>query len=171
MNSFIGRIGLALLATLAWHSVLAHEDHSSRHGGFVMMFLEMHFELVLPEEGGVQLYYSDATRIEMPASVVSSVAIEIERPGLPTESVAMSISDSGDYWHGDSAVVVDPDSIVRVAFLYQGEPFILDIPYSVFPPPMDQSMPEGMHENMESMEPMEHGSMPVAAGCYMDCAG
>ena len=53
----------------------AHEDHSSRHGGFVMMFLDLHLELVIPEEGGVEIFYSDDMRRDMPASVVSEVAV------------------------------------------------------------------------------------------------
>lgn len=111
----------------------AHEDHGSRHGGFVMMFLELHFELVVPDEGGVQLYYSDAMRMELPAAVVSDVAIEIEREDYEIESVPMQISDSGDHWMGSSKPVVNPGSIVRVAFLFQGEPFVLDIPAMVLP--------------------------------------
>ncbi len=111
----------------------AHEDHGARHGGFVMMFLEMHFELVIPDDGGVHLYYSDTMRMELPAAVVSDVAVEIERSGHAIESVPMMISDSGDHWMGSSEPVVDPESIVRVAFLFQGEPFVLDIPAMVFP--------------------------------------
>ncbi|MEQ8407859.1 MAG: hypothetical protein RKH07_06245 [Gammaproteobacteria bacterium] len=113
--------------------VTAHEDHGSRHGGFVMMFLELHFELVVPDEGGVQLYYSDAMRMELPAAVVSDVAIEIEREDYEIESVPMRISDSGDHWMGSSEPVDNPESIVRVAFLFQGEPFVLDIPAMVLP--------------------------------------
>ena len=98
-----------------------------------MMFLELHFELVVPDEGGVQLYYSDAMRMELPAAVVSDVAIEIEREDYEIESVPMQISDSGDHWMGSSKPVVNPGSIVRVAFLFQGEPFVLDIPAMVLP--------------------------------------
>ena len=39
----------------------------------------------------------------------------------------MSISDDGGHWGGDSSPIINPDSIVRLAFLFQGEPFVLDI--------------------------------------------
>jgi len=103
-----------------------------------MMFLEMHFEIVAPDTGGVRIYYSNEMRIDMPASVVSDVAVEIERPGGIYESVTMSISDDGGHWGGDSSPIINPDSIVRLAFLFQGEPFVLDIPASVFPEPSNE---------------------------------
>jgi|GEM_PF-915901 len=140
-----GLIGCVLLSQLA----AAHEDHSSRHGGFVMMFLDLHFELVVPPEGGVALYYSDSMRMPMPAAVVSDVAIEIERADSGIESVLMRISDSGEAWEGDSNPVTQEDSIVRVAFLFQGEPFVLDIPYSVFPDPEEMDMEMDMDSEAE----------------------
>lgn len=145
---------------------LAHEDHGARHGGFVMMFLQMHFELVLPSEGGVQIYYSDPMRMELPASVVADVAVEIERPDRSIEPVMMQISDSGDSWQGGSTPVTNPESIVRVAFMFQGEPFILDIPAMVFPGVGEEDETEQDMEHMqhdESMQNMNHG-------CQEDCA-
>ena len=50
----------------------------------------------------------------------------------------MSISDDGGHWGGDSSPIINPDSIVRLAFLFQGEPFVLDIPASVFPEPSNE---------------------------------
>ena len=131
-NSITKLSALILIFVIAQHSY-AHEDHNSRYGGFVMMFLEMHFEIVVPDNGGLKIYYSNEMRIEMPASVVSDVAVEIERPGGTFESVSMFISDDGGHWGGDSTPIIDPDSIIRLAFLFQGEPFVLDIPASVLP--------------------------------------
>ena len=136
-NSITKLSALILIFVIAQHSY-AHEDHNSRYGGFVMMFLEMHFEIVAPETGGVRIYYSNEMRIDMPASVVSDVAVEIERSGGIYESVIMSISDDGGHWGGDSSPIINPDSIVRLAFLFQGEPFVLDIPASVFPEPSNE---------------------------------
>lgn len=134
---YISRVffGLSLsLATSAFgHGEEEHGNHDAKHGGFVMMYLEMHFELVLPEGGGIQLYYSDPMRMDLPAAVVSDVAVEIERGGNQIEPVTMQISDSGDHWTGTSSPVVSPETIVRVAFMFQGEPFVLDIPAAVFP--------------------------------------
>lgn len=150
MNRFAITLLCALLSVSS--TTLAHEDHSSRHGGFVMMFLDLHFELVLPAEGGVSLYYSDSIRTPMPAAVVSDVAVEIERMGGSIESVFMQIGDSGEAWEGDSAPVLDAESIVRLAFLFQGEPFVLDIPASVY---TNLGVP-GHQQPMDHM-PMEEG--------------
>ena len=119
------------------HGEEEHGNHDAKHGGFVMMYLEMHFELVLPEQGGIQLYDSDSLRNDLPAAVVADVSVEIERHGKDIEPVTMMISDSGDHWMGESTPVTSIDDIVRVAFLYQGEPFVLDIPAMVLPRFMD----------------------------------
>ena len=133
MSNSITKLSALILIFFTAQLSYAHEDHNSRYGGFVMMFLEMHFEIVVPDNGGLKIYYSNEMRIEMPASVVSDVAVEIERPGGTFESVSMFISDDGGHWGGDSTPIIDPDSIIRLAFLFQGEPFVLDIPASVLP--------------------------------------
>ena len=111
----------------------AHEDHSSRHGGFVMMFLDLHLELVMPEEGGVEIFYSDDMRRDMPASVVSEVAVALHRPDGSQEPLEMNVSDQGDRWAGLSGPISDPKTIVRVEFFWQGQPVTLEVPASVMP--------------------------------------
>src|SRR5688500_8299108 len=69
------------------HGGAAHGNHDPHHDGFVSMYLDLHIELVLPASGGVQLYYTDAARAELPAAVVSDVAVEIERKGAKPETV------------------------------------------------------------------------------------
>ncbi len=133
---------VTLIPALAFgHGEESHGNHDAKHGGFVMMFLEMHFELVVGEEGGVKLYYSDPMRNDLPASVVADVSIEIERENNEIEPVSMSISSSGDLWQGDSRALNSENDIVRVGFLFQGEPFVLDIPAMVLPQFMDAPMP------------------------------
>ena len=110
----------------------AHEDHSSRHGGFVMMFLDLHLELVIPEEGGVEIFYSDDMRRDMP-SVVSEVAVALHRPDGSQEPLEMNVSDQGDRWAGLSGPISDPKTIVRVEFFWQGQPVTLEVPASVMP--------------------------------------
>ena len=70
----------------------AHEDHSPRHGGFVMMFLDLHLELVILEEGGVEIF-SDEMRRDIPASVVSEVVVAVHRPDGSQEPLEMNVSD------------------------------------------------------------------------------
>ena len=111
----------------------AHEDHSSRHGGFVMMFLDLHLELVIPEEGGVEIFYSDEMRRDMPASVVSEVVVAIHRTDGSQEPLEMNVSDQGDRWAGLCSPISDPMTIVRVEFFWRGQPVTLEVPVSVMP--------------------------------------
>ena len=132
---------LSIPALALGHGEEEHGNHDAKHGGFVMMYLDMHFELVVPEQGGIQLYYSDPLRNDLPAAVVADVSVEIERSGNSIEPVDMMISASGDHWMGESTPVTNIDDIVRVAFLFQGEPFVLDIPAMVLPRFMDAPTP------------------------------
>lgn len=116
------------------HGDEVHGDHDARHGGFVMMYVDLHFEVVALPEGGVRVYYTDAARSELPAATVSDVVVEIARPGSATEYVAMAVSASGDFWEGSSQPVADPQATVSVGFLYEGEPLMLDVPASALLP-------------------------------------
>jgi hypothetical protein len=120
--------GVVAAQDQAGHGGPAHGNHDPHHDGFVSMYLDLHIELVLPASGGVQLYYTDATRAELPAAVFSDVAVEIERKRAKPETVTMSISPGGDFWQGKSKVVTDAEAMIRVAFLFEGKPVILEVP-------------------------------------------
>ena len=127
-----------------------HGDHVPDHNGLVLMHSneEMHFEVVVIEQGGIEFYLSDAIRMNLPAVTVSDVVVEIERTDGSVEFVNMAMSASGDAWSGPSKPVTDKDSIVRIGFLFNGEPFFVDIPAMAFPPLrelMNMAMPEEHH--------------------------
>lgn len=107
-----------------------HGDHNPHHGGFVLMYQDLHFEVVLIDEGGVGVWFTDAQRNELPAVAVSDVVVEIEHAEGEAEYPTMRISDEGDHWFGESGLVEHPESVVRVGFLYEGEPWMLDLPVS-----------------------------------------
>lgn len=110
-----------------------HGDHNPDNNGFVLMHAELHFEVVVVETGGIELYFSSASRAPLPAAIVTDVVVEIERStGL--EFVAMEIGAGGDSWSGSSSAVEDPETIVRVGFVFEGSPFFVDIPAAAFPP-------------------------------------
>jgi hypothetical protein len=115
-----------------------HGDHSPHHGGTVLMAGDLHYEIVLKPAGGAELYLSDAVRKDLPASIVSDVAFEIDRPSKAakkTEQIDMTIDGSGERWEGEGTPVKEDDAIVRVAFTFQGDPVTVDLPYrSYFKP-------------------------------------
>ena len=103
-------LSLGLPALAIAHGDEPHGDHDAQHGGFVMMYENLHFE-VTAAPAGIQLYFTDAQRSELPAATVSDVAVEIERKGMPIESVVMAISAGGDYWEGSSKPVTEADQL------------------------------------------------------------
>ncbi len=72
-------------------------------------------------------------RNDLPAATVADVAVEIERPGARTEAVDMAIAAEGDHWIGKSAPVSDAKTMVRVAFVFEGEPVLVNVPGSMWP--------------------------------------
>ncbi|MDT8398824.1 MAG: hypothetical protein RQ899_09435 [Pseudomonadales bacterium] len=120
------------------HRDKPHGSHDAMYGGLVMMYADLHFEVVLEEEGGVKLYYSDASRAELPAAVVSKVQVEILRDDSEAETVVMNISEAGDYWGGVSTAVSKLKTIVRVAFIFQDEALVFELPAHMFPSIMEQ---------------------------------
>lgn len=93
---------------------------------------DLHYEIVLTPAGGAELYLSDAVRNDLPASIVSDVAIEIDRPSnatKKTERIDMTIDSSGERWEGAGTPVKEVDAIVRVAFTFQGDPVTVDLPF------------------------------------------
>ena len=128
------------------HGDEVHGSHDASFGGLVMMYIDLHFEVVLGEEGGVSLYYSDASRAPLPAAVVSDVQVDILRDGAAIETVSMSASDAGDYWSGDSTEITEKETIVRVAFVFQGEPVVFELPARIFPSMMEPMPAMSTHE-------------------------
>jgi hypothetical protein len=114
---------------------MAHGDHNPRHGGTVYMYKEVHFEVVLNRSGHHRIYFSDAAREDLPASVASSVTVTIMRRNVTPEAVAGAIDEQGESWTAEGAPVADSDASARVAFVINGEPYWIDVPFVGTPPP------------------------------------
>src|SRR2546427_733599 len=72
----------AATASSAAGSTVPHGDHNPHHGGVVMMKGDdLHYEVVLDPAGRAhRVYFTDAVREELPASVASDVVLTIKRP-------------------------------------------------------------------------------------------
>ncbi len=92
-----------------------------------MYGLDLHYEVVLTSAGNVELWLSNAARDDLPASVVSDVAAEIERGGT-RQDIDMAISDSGDAWVGKVSGVKAEGTTLHLGFVYRGEPAALAFP-------------------------------------------
>jgi hypothetical protein len=134
MTAWLSRLVLSVLAAqgllaMSLHAQNApHGDHNPHHGGVVLMYgLDLHYEVVLTPAGNVELWLSNAVREDLPASVVSDVAAEIERDGT-RQNIDMVISDSGDAWVGKTTAVKAEGTTLHLGFLYRGEPATLSFP-------------------------------------------
>jgi hypothetical protein len=110
-----------------------HGDHNPHHGGVVMMKGDLHYEVVMDPSGqNHRVFFTDAVREDLPASVASDVVLTIRRPHAPDEIVPLRIDDSGESWEGSSNPVNDPPkTAVHVAFTMHGEPYSIDLPFTI----------------------------------------
>ncbi len=137
-------------------AAVPHGDHNPHHGGAVLMLRDLHYEIVFEPSGRVAVYFSDAVRKDLPASIVSDVYIEIDRPPHHSgrmmehktehkiehkieqkmeqkmERVDMTIDHAGESWEGKAMPVKQDDAVVRVAFTFQGEATTVDLPYHLY---------------------------------------
>jgi hypothetical protein len=110
-----------------------HGDHNPHHGGIVMMKGDdLHYEVAPDPTGRAHhVYFTDAIRDDLPASVASDVVLTIHRPKAPDERVALQIDDTGESWVGSGRAVADPAAAsVRLAFSIRHEPYWIDLPFT-----------------------------------------
>lgn len=122
----------ATLATTV--PIVAHGDHSPHHGGVVMMKGDLHYEVVLDPAGRHRLYFSDATRADLPAATARTASIRVMRPDAAEEVVDLRIDDAGESWVGEGQPISEPGlTSVRVAFTIGAEPYWIDLPFQSAP--------------------------------------
>ena len=92
---------------------------------------DVHYEVVLASDGRHQLWFSDAVRSELPASVATGVTMEVARPDAPVEIVALRIDDAGEAWIADARRIEGEGVMVKVRFALQGEPHEIEVPFVV----------------------------------------
>lgn len=93
---------------------------------------DIHYEVVLRHDGQHEVWFTDAMRSELPASVASGVTLEFARPGVGTESVPLSINDTGEAWVGRAGPIATDNSqavMVKVRYSLQGEPHEIELPF------------------------------------------
>lgn len=106
-----------------------HGDHSPHHGGMVLMNGEMHFEVVLDRTGKHQVWFSNAVREDLPASVASKVTMIVTRPAAAPEMLTLTIDDSGESWIAAGMPVAGDGVLVTVNYMARGEPYEIELPF------------------------------------------
>lgn len=107
-----------------------HGDHAPHHGGIVLMQGELHYEVVIDPDGRHSVWFSDAVREDLPASVATKIEMTVLRPGAPPETLALTIDESGESWIATGKPVAGTGVMVKLTFVARGEPFEIEIPYT-----------------------------------------
>lgn len=104
-----------------------HGDHSPHHNGMVMMNGEVHYEVVFDPAGKHRVWFSDAVREDLPASIASNVVMVVTPKMGAAETFALKIDDSGESWVADGHPLASGD-MVKLTYSLRGEPFEIEIP-------------------------------------------
>jgi hypothetical protein len=105
-----------------------HGDHSPHHGGLVLMNGDVHYEVVLDRTGRHEIWFSDAVRSDLPASVATGVTMEVARPGASPEVLKLSIDDAGEAWVAQGRPLESEGAMVTVRYALQGVPHEIEVP-------------------------------------------
>ena len=101
-----------------------------QHGGILFASDAVNAEFVLKPKGAYQVYFTDPTGEELPASVAADVALSLKRVSGATESIALHVDDSGEAWAGNGAPVDGPIASAHITYKYHGKPEQTDIPFA-----------------------------------------
>ena len=135
---------------------MGHGTHDSKHAGVVLMSGEMHFEVVLNPAGKYRVYFSDAARNDLPASIASVATITVTRPGGDTpEPITLKIDESGESWIGEGRPVENLETMARISYTAQGKPYWIDLPFSAAQPQPPASLARPADEAPEKPEVAE----------------
>jgi hypothetical protein len=112
-------------------ATVPHSNHDPKYGGVVLMNGDLHFEVVLGRDGRYQVYFSDALREELPASIASRVSVTVNRAGTTPETVMLQIDESGESWIGRGRPLDDPaQATARITYTAQATPYWIDVPFT-----------------------------------------
>lgn len=107
-----------------------HGDHTPHHGGIVLMNGDIHYEIVLAADGRHQVWFSDAMRNELPASIASGVTADIMRPDEAGETVKFAIDEAGEAWVATARPLAGEGIMVKLRYALQGEPHEIELPFT-----------------------------------------
>jgi hypothetical protein len=123
-------LALALAGPVSAHNGVIHE---APHGGIMRPVNNNHLEIVLAPKGGVRIYVYNLKNAPMPASAISELSVEIDRPGQKTEYVTMKRDPTGTVWIGGNRPVMEPTSVVRIGSVIGGTSGLIEVQRSKFP--------------------------------------
>ena len=91
---------------------------------------ELHYEVVIDPDGVHRIWFSNAVREDLPASVAGNVRMIVRRKGEAPEPVALTIDEAGESWVGRGQRVTG-NVMVMITFDVGGAPHEVDIPFTI----------------------------------------
>lgn len=88
---------------------------------------EVHYEVVFDKAGKHRVWFSDAVREDLPASVASAVTMIVTRPPASPEMLTLSIDENGESWTASGRPIAAGD-MVKLSYSLRGVPFEIEIP-------------------------------------------
>lgn len=88
---------------------------------------EVHYEMVFEQSGKHRVWFSDAVREDLPASIASNMVMVVTPKMGATETFALRIDDSGESWVADGHPLASGD-LVKLTYQLRGEPYEIEIP-------------------------------------------
>lgn len=110
---------------------MPHGDHTPQHGGMVLMRDDMHYEVVFDRAGRHHVWFTDAVRSELPASVAGNVSMIVTRPGAPPENLRLAIDDSGESWIANGQPVAGDNVMVKVSYTVDNTVYDVELPFFI----------------------------------------
>lgn len=110
---------------------MPHGDHTPHHGGMVLMRDDLHYEVVFDRAGRHRVWFTDAVRSDLPASVAGRVTMTITRPGAPPETLTLTIDDAGESWIANGQPVTGDGVTVKVTYTVDNTPYDIELPFFI----------------------------------------
>jgi len=110
---------------------MPHGDHTPHHGGMVLMRDDLHYEVVFEPGGRHRVWFTDAVRSDLPASVVSKVTMTITRPDAPPETLTLAIDDAGESWLANGQPVSGDNVTAKLTYTLDGTPYEIELPFLI----------------------------------------
>lgn len=92
---------------------------------------DLHYEVVLNPKGEHRVYFSDALRAELPASVTPEVIITVKHQEGVSESLKANIDPSGNFWVAHGKPVENLSATARIGFTVDGKPYWIELPFGL----------------------------------------
>ena len=81
--------------------------------------------------GQHHVWFTDAVRSDLPASVASNVTMIVTRPDAPVETLQLSIDESGESWVAKGQPVAGDNVMVKVAYTVEGTVYDVELPFFI----------------------------------------